>query len=198
MKKFIVSSTLMIIVLTSFAQSNSEHLTFKGVPIDGTLGEYVAKMKSAGFIHIGTENSVAFLSGEFAGYRDCMIGVKSLKKPNLVHEIVVLFPTQDTWRGLDYDYSRLKSMLSKKYGEPDKCVEKFINTPSYINLNDENDKMYEVKNNHCEYYSIFNVKNGSISLSIGYDGILVGCRAKLWYSDKINSVVFEEAAMEDL
>ena len=100
MKKIIVSFAFVLIALISHAQSSSEHLTFKGVPIDGTLSEYVAKMKSAGFSHIGTEDGVAILSGEFAGYRDCMIGVKTLKKHNTVHEIAILFPTQNTWRGL--------------------------------------------------------------------------------------------------
>ena len=35
---------MIIIVLSSYAQS-SEHLKFKGVPSDGTLSEYVSKMK---------------------------------------------------------------------------------------------------------------------------------------------------------
>jgi len=197
MKKLIVSFALVLIALTSYAQSSSKHLTFKGVPIDGTLSEYVAKMKSAGFSHIGTEDGVALLSGEFAGYRECMIGVKTLKKYNTVHEIAVLFPTQNTWRGLSYDYTKLKSMLSKKYGEPKECVEKFVNTPSCININDDNCKMSEVRNDHCKYYSIFTVKNGTISLSIEYDGFF-SCRVILWYSDKINSEAFEKAAMDDL
>ena len=33
MKKLFVSFAFMIIALTSYAQSNSEHLTFEGVPI---------------------------------------------------------------------------------------------------------------------------------------------------------------------
>ena len=198
MKKLIVSFAFVLIALTSYAQNSSKHLTFKGVPIDGTLSEYVTKMKSAGFSHIGTKDGVALLSGEFAGYRDCMIGVETLKKQNTVYEIAVLFPTQNTWRGLSYDYTKLKSMLSKKYGEPEECVEKFINTPIYININDDNDKMREVEDNHCKYYSIFTVENGTISLSIEYDGVLVGSRVKLWYSDKINSAAFEEAAINDL
>ena len=65
-------------VLSSFAQT-TEHLKFKGVPIDGTLSEYVLKMKQAGFQLIETDDGVAVLEGEFAGYRDCMIGVKTFK-----------------------------------------------------------------------------------------------------------------------
>ena len=187
----------MVILISSFAQS-SEHLKFKGVPIDGTLNEYVAKMKQAGFYHEGTEDGVALLSGEFAGYSDCVVGVKTLQKLNLVHEIVVLFPSQDKWAGLIYDYERLKTMLSKKYGEPDECVERFVSTPIYINLNDDNDKMDEVMNDHCEYYSTYNTDNGSITLTIGNDGYSFGCRVKLFYTDKMNSKIFDNAAMEDL
>ena len=65
-------------VLSSFAQT-TEHLKFKGVPIDGTLSEYVLKMKQAGFHLIETDDGVAVLEGEFAGYRGCLIGVKTFK-----------------------------------------------------------------------------------------------------------------------
>lgn len=196
MKKIIATlSFLMILISSSFAQ-NSEHLKFKGVPIDGTLNEYVSKMKQAGFVLEGTEDGVALLSGEFAGYSDCVVGVKTLQKLNLVHEIVVLFPPQDKWAGLSYDYERLKTMLTKKYGKPDECEERF-NASSYM-IEDDNDKMREVVMNNCKYYSTYNTDNGSITLTISNDGYELGCRVKLFYTDKINSEIFDNAAMEDL
>lgn len=191
MKKIIATlSFLMILISSSFAQ-NSEHLKFKGVPIDGTLNEYVSKMKQAGFVLEGTEDGVALLSGEFAGYSDCIVGVKTLQKLNLVHEIVVLFPSQDKWAGLSYDYERLKTMLTKKYGEPDECVERCGNS-----FDDDNSKMHEVMMNRCKYYSTYNTDNGSITLTISNDNRYY--RVKLFYTDKINSEIFDDAAMEDL
>lgn len=196
MKKIIITlSLLMVLMSSSFAQS-SEHLKFKGVPIDGTLNEYVNKMKQAGFYYETTEDGIALLSGEFAGYSDCIVGVKTLQKLNLVHEIVVLFPSQDKWAGLNYDYERLKTMLTKKYGEPDECIERF-NAPSYMTM-DDNAKMYQVKSNNCEYYSKYDTNNGSISLTISNDGYEFGCRVKLFYTDKTNSAIFDDAVMEDL
>ena len=196
MKKIIITlSFLMILISSSFAQ-NSEHLKFKGVPIDGTLNEYVSKMKQAGFVLEGTEDGIALLSGEFAGYSDCIVGVQTLQKLNLVHEIVVLFPSQDKWSGLSYDYERLKTMLTKKYGEPDECMEKF-NAPSFA-TSDDNGKMSQVKMNNCKYHSTYNTDNGSITLTISNDGYEFGCRVKLFYTDKINSEIFDDAAMEDL
>lgn len=187
----------MVLMTSSFAQS-SEHLKFKGVPIDGTLNEYVNKMKQAGFYYEMTEDGIALLSGEFAGYSDCIVGVKTLQKLNLVHEIVVLFPSQNKWAGLNYDYERLKTMLTKKYGAPDECIERFVNTPLYRDINDDNDKMEEVEDNHCEYYSKYDTNNGSITLTISNDGYEFGCRVKLFYTDKTNSEIFDDAAMEDL
>ena len=87
-------------------------------------------------------------------------------------------------------------MLSKKYGEPDECVEKF-NAPSYM-ITDDNDKMRQVENNNCEYYSKYDTNNGSIILTISNDGYEFGSRVKLFYTDKTNSEIFDEAAMEDL
>lgn len=196
MKKIIATlSFLMILMSSSFAQS-SEHLKFKGVPIDGTLNEYVNKMEQAGFVLEETEDGVALLSGEFAGYSDCIVGVKTLQKLNLVHEIIVLFPPQDRWAGLSYDYERLKTMLTKKYGEPDECMEKF-NASSYT-TSDDNGKMFHVKMNNCKYHSVFNTDNGSITLMISNEGYDNSCRVKLFYFDKKNSEIFDDAAMEDL
>ena len=48
MKKIFYSVLFLFIVSTSFAQiksDSSKHLTFKGVPIDGTLDAFVLKMK---------------------------------------------------------------------------------------------------------------------------------------------------------
>ena len=39
MKKVIVSFAFVLIALISYAQSNSEHLTFKGIPIEGSMSE---------------------------------------------------------------------------------------------------------------------------------------------------------------
>ena len=52
--------------------------------------------------------------------------------------------------------------------------------------------------NNCKYYSTYNTDNGSITLTISNDGYELGCRVKLFYTDKINSEIFDNAAMEDL
>ena len=34
---------------------SNEHLTFKGVPINGTLNEFISKMEKSGFTHVATQ-----------------------------------------------------------------------------------------------------------------------------------------------
>jgi hypothetical protein len=57
--KIIISSIFcLLIIATSFAQDKPdsiEHMNFKGVPIDGTLNDYVLKMKQSGFSLARTE-----------------------------------------------------------------------------------------------------------------------------------------------
>ena len=193
MKKIVVTLFLLMSFTLTFAQS-SEHLKFKGVPIDGTLSEYVSKMKQAGFQLIGTDDGVALLEGEFAGYRGCLIGVSTLKSVNVVNTIGVVFPAREDWSSLEGDYEHLKSMLTEKYGEPADVVEKF---QGYGNPQTDQEKWINLITDNCTWYTIFETKNGDIQLSLekgDYGEYFV----LLKYFDKINTESVRSAAMEDL
>ncbi len=93
MKKIITSVVFVLIAMISFAQNqvnteSSVHLAFKGVPIDGTLNEYILKMEKNGFTHIGTEDGIAILKGDFASYKNCIVVVATLKQKDLVSKII--------------------------------------------------------------------------------------------------------------
>lgn len=193
MKKSLLSLFLVLTTLISFAQT-SDHLTFKGVPIDGTLEEYVSKMKKSGFSHLGTEDGTALLNGDFAGYKNCYVGVSTLKQKDLVHKIAVIFPDKDTWSTLSGNYFDLKRMLTEKYGKPSDVVEKF---DGYSQPKDDNSKIYEVKFDRCKYYAIWETDNGEIQLSIEHNSV-TSCFVKLGYFDKINSEKIKAKAIDDL
>jgi hypothetical protein len=172
----------------------SEHLSFKGVPIDGTLDEYVSKMKQNGFTHIQTEDGTALLSGEFAGYKDCIVGVSILKQQDLVYKIGVLFPEKDTWSRLSTNYFDLKQMLTEKYTKPTEVVEKF---DTYSQPIDDGSKMTQVQLDRCKYYSVWQTDKGEIQLSIDHNSV-TSCFVKLAYFDKINSDKIKSKAKDDL
>jgi hypothetical protein len=173
---------------------SSPHLSFKGVPIDGTLSEYIAKMKQNGFTLVGIEDETAMLSGDFAGYKNCIVGVATLKQKDLVSRITVIFPECNTWSSLSSNYFSLKKMLSEKYGNPSESVEKF---QSSSQPKDDNSKMYEVKFDRCNYYTDFETEKGSIELSIEHESVS-SCFVMLSYFDKINSNIIKAKAIDDL
>ncbi len=193
MKRLFISLLLVICALISFAQNESEHLTFKGVPIDGTLREYVEKMKNAGFEYVGEENKTANLQGEFAGFKECTIVVSTLKFKDLVNSIGVIFPANEKWWGVENDYNKLKSMLVQKYGDPSECVEKFKGyTPDT-----DSAKKLKLRNDEYSWFSIFTTPKGNIQLSVAYQST-IGCFVTLKYSDKINTESIRSHAINDL
>ena len=190
-----LSIIAVLTAMITLAQT-SEHLTFKGVPIDGTLNEYVAKMKQGGFECSGTDGGIAVLKGDFAGYKNCYIKVSTLNQIDLVYKIRVTFPDQDTWSSLFANYSDLKQMLTEKYAKPTDVVELFDVSPFPQPL-DDNDKMHEVKLDKCRYSSLWKTNNGEIHLFIDHFG-LSSCFVRLIYLDKTNSDIIKEKAKEDL
>lgn len=191
MKKLLIS--LFVILYTTIGQAQ-EHLTFKGVPIDGTLDTYVANMKKAGFTFIGEDNGIAMLRGDFAGYRNCTIGVVTLKSIDIVNRISVLFDSHQDWNNIYVNYSSLKEMLTTKYGKYADCVEKF---EGYSQPRDDNDKMHELTMDRCKFYTIWKTDKGNIELEI-IKGNLGSGMVRLSYWDKINTMSVQEKAMDDL
>ena len=197
MKYFFLGLLFTISVFASFAQTisdSSKHLSFKGVPIDGTLADYISKMKKGGFEHTGTKDGVAILTGEFASYKNCVVAVSTLKQKDLVSKIGVVFPDRDNWSSLSGNYINLKELLTEKYGKPSEVVERF---ESYSQPENDNDKMHNVKMDKYKYYTTYETAKGTIQLSIENESVM-RCFVKLLYFDKINGEVVKKQALDDL
>lgn len=194
--KILFLITLFLLIFSKAQDHTSKHLTFKNVPIDGTLADYILKMKKNGLTHISTDDGKAILQGDFAGYKDCHVGVSTLKMMDLVSKIAVIFPEKETWSSLSDNYFNLKKMLSEKYGQPSDVLEKFV-TKSYSQPEDDSSKMSQVKFDNCKYYSIWETDKGQIQLSIEHNGV-VSCFVELMYFDKINHYRIYEKAKDDL
>lgn len=175
MKRYAISLLTMVMLMISvitFAQKpTTQHLTFKGVPINGTLLDYVSKMKQNGFSQLETEGGIATLQGDFAGYKNCVVVVSTLKQKDLVHQIAVAFPRRETWSTLLGNYSSLKELLTEKYGKPSTEVEKF-DDERYNRGEDDDRKMYQVKFDKCKYRSLWRTENGEIELSIEHNSVI--------------------------
>ncbi len=198
MSKVIFSIIILLYTMISSAQTqvnadSSGHLTFKGVPINGTLAEYVLKMKKNGFTLKGTKEGIAILEGDFASYKKCIVAVSTLKQKDLVSKIGVMFPDRETWSSLSSNYFNLKELLTEKYGKPSESIEEFQSyTPD-----DDGSKMTQVQIGACKYFTIYETERGTIQLSIEHEGVM-RCFVKLGYFDKINSETIKKEALKDL
>lgn len=173
----------------------TDHLTFKGVPIDGTLKEYIAAMKKAGFNYKGTTNDgSAILTGDFAGYKNCSIEVSTLNNCDVVNRITVIFSDKNTWASLINDYDQIKSMLQQKYGKPKQNTEKFT---SYTG-DSSGLKMIALRNEELEWFTKYSTELGDVVLSLKEGTEYKTGAVKLTYYDKINSSKVQNAAMGDL
>lgn len=175
-----------------FAQ---QHLSFKGVPINGTLKEYTDAMVKAGFHYELTQDGTALLTGDFAGYKDCTVGVSTLKNLDVVSRIAVLFPNKDTWSAVLGDHEHLKAMLTEKYGTPSYSQEKFT---GYVGDYDNNLVMHALKDDEYVWYTIFTTELGDIELSIMAGTKYNTAMVRLAYHDRANSEKVRNAAMDDL
>ena len=181
----------LLLPITVFAQS--EHLAFKGIPIDGTLRQFTALLTQKGFTKIGSEKGVSMLVGDFAGYKDCSVIVSTMEKQDLVYMVAVKFPNLDTWSLLESNYTKLKNMLTQKYGNPSSCVEKFQH--NYVN--DDSERLFELQMDRCEYKTVFDTEKGKIALTICNERFS-SCYVLLGYVDGINGAIMNDAAMDDL
>lgn len=190
MKKILLAMMLLA-GLAASAQTN--HMAFKGVPINGTLNEFVGKIKQKGFSLVGTEKGVAILTGDFASFKGCTVAVYE-HESGLVNRVGVIFPERNIWSLLYSDYSSLKEMLTQKYGKPSEEIEEF---QGYTAPHDDNDRMHEVMMDRCKYICDFTTENGVVELRIAHNGV-TECFVVLVYVDAENEKKVKSSAIEDL
>lgn len=198
-KNVLVTLMFMAFIIPVIAQDTekaSEHLTFKAVPIDGTLEEFVSKMKSVGFdvVGINVKEQIAILKGDFAGYKSCVVTVHTLKQKDLVSKIGVTFPKCETWSALSSNYFNLKQLLTVKYGQPTRSIEKW---DSFVDPRDDDDRMYEVGSDNCKYATTFETENGRILVKIDHEA-RYRYFVTMQYIDSINSKIIRAKAIDDL
>ncbi|MBO5627880.1 MAG: hypothetical protein J5965_02225 [Aeriscardovia sp.] len=189
MKQLILSLLLAVCTVCN-AQTN--HMKFKGIPIEGTLDSFVQKLKSKGFTYLGQQDGMALLKGEFAATKGCTVGVARFSDRDQVNLVAVIFPEEESWSGITKSYFTLKDMLTEKYGTPE-CIEEFSDrTPS-----DDFLKFHALLREECHYVSEFSCENGKIQLTMkkqDYNSAAVILR----YIDKANADETRKKVMDDL
>lgn len=180
----------MMISISAIAQS--EHLAFKGIPIDGTLEEYVANLKSVQFRVSELNADEARLIGNFAGYKDCTVTVSSIMPRNLVNEITVSFPYVYNWATLIDNYNELKQMLTQKYCKPSQQTFDL----SYYNHSGDSSKFRALSDGEIIIRCSFVTSKGTIQMWI--EGYRSSAAIKIKYTDNVNTATVKTDAYNDL
>lgn len=148
-----------------------EHLSFKGIPIEGSMTAFCQKLKAKGFTQMGSDNNVTLFTGDFTG-KQATVGVGATDDGKSVHSVVVMFNESSEWKALVSTYDYYKGLYTRKYGEPSACLE---HNPSPQDRNGS--LMFELGQGTVTYASAWNVTGGTIELSIekaGYsEGVVI-------------------------
>lgn len=157
MRRIILTLAFSLIMVGVYAQ---EHLSFKGIPIEGSMTSFCQKLQSKGFTKIGSDNNITMFVGDFTG-RQASVGVAATDDGNNVHSVVVLFDSSNEWNTLVNTYDYYKDLYTRKYGKPSACKE---NNPSRSDSNTS--LMYELLQGKVTWGSAWDVTGGTIELSI--------------------------------
>ena len=60
MKHFLL--TLLLTFIVGVCSAQTEHMKFKGVPMEGTLQTFTSKLKAKGFMPIGVQDGVSLFT----------------------------------------------------------------------------------------------------------------------------------------
>lgn len=178
MRQFLLALVLLFSMIYGFAQ---EHLSFKGIPIEGNLEQFCKKLEADGFTKITSERDIAVFTGYFAS-QFVQVGVGATDDGQNVHTVGVLFDESDEWNLLVNTYDYLKSLYTRKYGDPKVSIE---NNPSSSDNNVS--KMFKLSSGEVTYGSGWQLKEGSIELLIEKSATTYGYgNVKVFYRDTQN------------
>lgn len=192
MKKVLFLLIGFVITLSSFAQE-SQHLEFKGIPLDGKLSDFVSKLSNEGFAFKEyARDYVAVMEGNFAG-NYATIYILATPKSKTVWKVTVNYNKKESWSSLKSDYSDMKGLYTKKYGDPETHYE-FFSKPYY-----EGDgyELQALRKEKCHYISFYKLSLGAATVEISQF-----CHIQISYEDKINYELKkkeeESEALEDI
>ena len=203
MKRIIALSIFIVITFTSISQvtsssqsvTNVEHLTFMGIPIDGSLDQFVVELKKKGFALETITDSQAELTGKFAG-EDASIFVSTTPKTHLVYVVGVFYMKKTIWSAIKTQYETMKSAFIEKYGKPLELVEKFERP----GIDGSGLEFRELSAGRGDYKAIFKIKSpdGGITVQISSDGSSVGAFLSIIYFDQINLTLKDSEIYSDI
>ncbi len=171
------------------------HLEFMGIPIDGNVDDFVAKLKAKGFTDdpsVTGEEGIAAMKGLFTGEKVSLYAVYT-PKTKTVWKIGVYFDMCSSWSLLKQSYLTYKRLFTEKYGSM--CLEEEEFRLPYEDGGGS--ELSAIKDGYGKYKTIFATNDGYISIEI-CSIIYNQGQILITYQDKQNSDLLSAEQMSDL
>ena len=189
MKRIIFTLSMLVVAIGLMAQ---EHLSFKGIPIEGSMTEFCKKLEAKGFTSLGAENNIEMFTGDFTG-REASVAVASTDDGNDVFSVIVFFEPSDEWNSLVSTYNYYKDLYTRKYGKPTRSKEK---NPAFDDSNTI--LMGELYQGTVVWVSVWKVTGGNIELSIEKGNDILSGMVMIRYRDAQNVEAKIQKDLEDI
>ena len=188
MKRITLLIATLLISAMSFSQ---EHMKFKGIPMDCTVKQFMAKLMLEGFKYVETnEDGLITMAGHFAG-DDVLLWLFD-NTDGMISAVCVVMDYNDlSWGSISEDLDFYKDNLTKKYGRPSKVNIKY----KYPYKKGSGNELLGFKLGRNMYNVMWDTKEGTIGMTFASvtNTILI-----ITYADEINQRVDAEREISDL
>ena len=157
MKAFALTCIMMLSALLGYAQ---EVLSFKGIPVEGSVKSFGEQLVEKGFSKISEEEGKPIFYGDFTGTSAVVMLTPDADGSTLNSVVVALNPSKE-WRVLASSYTYYKQIYTDKYGEPFESIE---TTPAGSDSNTA--QMLALSDGKANYKTTWVNPHGIIALSI--------------------------------
>lgn len=177
MKRILFSLVLALYTFNVFAQ---EHLSFKGIPIEGSMSSFCQKLQSKGLTKLGADGNISAFVGDFTG-RHATIGVAATDDGQNVHSVIVVFDSSEDWNNLVGTYDYYKDLYTRKYGKPTAKQEYKL-----TRIDNNTIIMHKLSEGEITHACVWNVPGGNIELYIDKGTSRGEGIVKIKYLDTLN------------
>ena len=188
MKKLLLTICSSLFCVLSYAQT--EHLTFKGLPIDGSKQEFVKELQSQGYVYVDDDK----LSGTFIG-RDSYVFIYGTPITNTVWRVVALFESPyDNWSSIKRAYDELVDIYTEKYGAP------ILDQKEFKSPWREGDghELFALRSDRCVYGTMFAYTKDGVDIGYVEIRMTTHCQIMIGYQDSINSALLTKERANEI
>jgi len=165
------------------------HLTYRDVPLDGTLDRVISVLQGKGLEYTGAISENMVQMGYLSNGQPIDVMVVSNPETGKVFRVVVLTQPKSKWRSLRKEYGVYKKQLMAQYGEPT-TYELFL-YPYDTKKKQRRRQMQALHEEKAMCSSFFHVTDdegqplGDITLTISPYAHLA--RVAIYYNDTLNA-----------